>query len=107
MLKRLTYLIPNFRGALIGILCLLPLSSYASGEPKLQEPDWKSTVNINGETKTCSIPGVEIKSETIDTAGRPLYFVEIYSEREKGPKPLIVLIHGTPGGWSDQIRSHS
>lgn len=47
-------------------------------------------------------PNAEINREFIDVDGRPLYFVEVYRDREKGPKPLVIFVHGTPGSWSNQ-----
>jgi len=44
-------------------------------------------------------PNDEIKKHVIDVSGRPLYFVEVYKDKDQGPKPLVIFVHGTPGGW--------
>ena len=47
-------------------------------------------------------PHAEIKRDIIDVNGRPLHFIEIYKDRNKGPKPLVIFVHGTPGSWHNQ-----
>ena len=47
-------------------------------------------------------PNDEIKKYIIDVDGRPLHFVEVYKDKDKGPKPLVIFVHGTPGGWHNQ-----
>jgi len=47
-------------------------------------------------------PNDEIKKYILDVDGRPLHFVEVYKDRDKGPKPLVIFVHGTPGGWHNQ-----
>ena len=47
-------------------------------------------------------PNDEIKNYIVDVNGRPLHFVEVYKDKEKGPKPLVIFVHGTPGGWHNQ-----
>lgn len=91
------------RFTLVGALCFLSFVSYANDIPESEDDIWNITLNINGDVSYHSIPYVEINEKTIDVAGRPLHFVEVYKDREKGPKPLVVFIHGTPGGWSEQL----
>ena len=47
-------------------------------------------------------PNDEIKHYIIDLDGRPLHFVEVFKDKDKGPKPLVIFVHGTPGGWHNQ-----
>jgi len=47
-------------------------------------------------------PNDEIKKHVIDVGGRPLHFVEVYKDKDRGPKPLVIFVHGTPGGWHNQ-----
>lgn len=91
------------RFSLVIVIYLMPLSSYSSEDAKADEIVWSFSAGNNGEENTYSIPRIEFKAQTIDIAGRPLHFVEVYKDREKGPKPLVIFVHGTPGGWSDQI----
>jgi len=51
------------------------------------------------EQSSPSVSRAEIQRQTIDIAGRPLHFVEVYKDRETGPKPLLIFVHGTPGNW--------
>lgn len=69
----------------------------------LDNPILSFSVSANGSEHEYSIPKTELKREIIDIAGRPLHFVEVYKDRAKGPKPLVIFIHGTPGGWTDQL----
>jgi len=90
----------GLRVVLVCMFYLMSFSNHASEE--LEEENWNFSVSINGNVNDYSIPRTEIKSVTIDVGGRPLHFVEVYRDRQKGPKPLVIFIHGTPGGWFDQ-----
>lgn len=105
-----------FSLALISAMSLLSFSSYAEGQVEANKSDeeqsdknesdelvWVFSAGSGSETVTRRIPGEEFQSQTINVLGRPLHFVEVYKDRDKGPKPLIVFVHGTPGGWGDQI----
>jgi len=87
---------------LLLVFYFLSFLSYASEELELDEQSWNFTVSINGEANDYRIPKAEMKRQTIDINGRSLHFFEVYRDRERGPKPLVIFIHGTPGGWSDQ-----
>ena len=92
-------------------MSLLSFSSYAGDDVETTKSDeqqsdavvWAFSAGSNSEEATYSIPREELQSHTIDVLGRPLHFIEAYKDRDKGPKPLIVFVHGTPGGWGDQI----
>ncbi len=56
----------------------------------------------NAEPARQSNPNADISRHIINIAGRPLHFVEVYRDRDKGPKPLVIFVHGTPGGWHNQ-----
>ena len=56
------------------------------------------------QTARAEAAGDELTHETIQVAGRPLHFVEVYKDRHTTSKPLILFVHGTPGGWDNQIR---
>ena len=100
-----------FSLVLISVMSLLSFSSYAETEVESNKSDGKETDEIvwdfsagsDSEEVTYSIPRQELQSHTIEVLGRPLHFVEVYNDRDKGPKPLIVFVHGTPGGWGDQL----
>lgn len=100
-----------FSLVLISAMSLLSFSSYAETEVESNKSDGKETDEIvwdfsagsDSEEVTYSIPRQELQSHTIEVLGRPLHFVEVYKDRDKGPKPLIVFVHGTPGGWGDQL----
>ena len=100
-----------FSLVLISAMSLLSFSSYAETEVESNKSDGKETDEIvwdfsagsDSEEVTYSIPRQELQSHTIEVLGRPLHFVEVYNDRDKGPKPLIVFVHGTPGGWGDQL----
>ena len=100
-----------FSLVLISTMSLLSFSSYAETEAESNKSDGKETDEIvwdfsagsDSEEVTYSIPRQELQSHTIEVLGRPLHFVEVYNDRDKGPKPLIVFVHGTPGGWGDQL----
>ena len=47
-------------------------------------------------------PNDVIKRYAIDVDGRPLHFIEIYKDKDKGPKPLVIFVHGTPGSWHNK-----
>jgi len=86
----------------IWAFCVLGFSGYASEATEPEEPFWNFTFTANGESSEYRIPKSEMRSETIDIGGRPLHFFEVYRDRKKGPKPLVIFVHGTPGGWGDQ-----
>ena len=96
---------------LISAMSLLSFSSYAETEVESNKSDgkesdeivWDFSTGSDSEEITYSIPRQELQSHTIEVLGRPLHFVEVYKDRDKGPKPLIVFVHGTPGGWGDQL----
>lgn len=96
----------NLRSVLICTLCVtlyvLSFSAHASEATEVDESFWNFTVEINGESNDYRIPKSEMHRETVDINGRPLHFVEVYRDRDKGPKPLVIFVHGTPGGWFDQ-----
>ena len=56
----------------------------------------------------------ELKTDFVTTDGKSLHFVEVYKDRDKGPKPLVIFVHGTPGSWhnhssflnSDYLQDH-
>ena len=100
-----------FSLALASAMSLLSLSSYAQDDVEANKSDekqsdkivWDFSEDSNSGEVTYSIPREELQSHTIDVLGRPLHFVEVYKDKDKGPKPLIVFVHGTPGGWGDQL----
>ena len=100
-----------FSLVLISAMSLLSFSSYAETEAESNKSDgkesdeivWDFSTGSDSEEVTYSIPRQELQSHTIEVLGRPLHFVEVYNDRDKGPKPLIVFVHGTPGGWGDQL----
>ena len=100
-----------FSLVLISAMSLLSFSSYAETEAESNKSDgkesdeivWDFSTGSDSEEVTYSIPRQELQSHTIEVLGRPLHFVEVYKDRDKGPKPLIVFVHGTPGGWGDQL----
>ena len=100
-----------FSLVLISTMSLLSFSSYAETEAESNKSDgkesdeivWDFSTDSDSEEVTYSIPRQELQSHTIEVLGRPLHFVEVYKDRDKGPKPLIVFVHGTPGGWGDQL----
>ena len=100
-----------FSLVLISAMSLLSFSSYAEIEAESNKSDgkesdeivWDFSTGSDSEEVTYSILRQELQSHTIEVLGRPLHFVEVYKDRDKGPKPLIVFVHGTPGGWGDQL----
>jgi len=71
-----------------------------------ENQDWNFSVGINAvgineNVSTYSIPKAEMARHVINVSGRPLHFLEVYRDRQKGPKPLIIFVHGTPGAWFD------
>jgi len=88
---------------LVCALSVISFSGRASDTSTNDKSIWIFTVNTNGGPKEYRIPKSEMFRETLDLDGRPLHFVEVYRDREKSPKPLVVFVHGTPGGWFDQM----
>ena len=75
-------------------------------QPQSQQTDeivWTFTAGDNSKETTHSIPRTQLQSHRVDVGGRSLHFVEVYKDPDNNPKPLIIFVHGTPGGWSDQI----
>ncbi len=58
--------------------------------------------NTFAQDQQTNASNTEISRHTITVDGRPLHFVEVYRNPELGPKPLILFVHGTPGGWHNQ-----
>lgn len=92
---------------LVSVLCFFSADGFANEEANNeQEKDdkhWNITFNLNGRVNEYRIPKTEMSEHTVDVDGRTLYFVEMYKDREKGAKPLIIFVHGTPGRWADQM----
>ncbi len=90
---------------LISVLCSLSNAGFANeetdNEQETDDKHWDISLNINGTVNEYRIPTNEIDLHTMDIDGRPLYFVEMYRDREKGPKPLVIFVHGTPGRWAE------
>lgn len=90
---------------LISLLCLFSSAGLANekadNEQETDDKHWDVVLDINGTVNEYRIPINEIDLHTIDVDGRPFYFVEMYRDREKGPKPLIIFVHGTPGSWAE------
>ncbi len=45
----------------------------------------------------------DIERHSITVDGKSLHFVEVYKDRDKGPKPLVIFVHGTPGSLHNHI----
>ncbi len=89
------------------LLLLVSAAGYANeeadNEQNTDDKYWNLSLNLNGLVKEYRIPKSSMSEQTIDIDGRPLYFIEMYKDREKGPKPLIIFVHGTPGSWAEQL----
>ena len=88
------------------LVCALSVICFSAGASDTSTNDelfWIFTVNTNGGPKEYRMPKNEMRRETLDLDGRPLHVVEVYRNREKGPKQLVIFVHGTPGGWFDQM----
>lgn len=62
------------------------------------------------QTARAETAGDDLALATVQVSGRSLHFAEVYKDRLTTPKPLVLFVHGTPGGWRDQIqflRDHS
>ena len=88
---------------LVCALIVISFSGRASDTSTNDELFWIFAVDTNAGPKEYRLPKSEMRPETLDLDGRPLHFVEVYRNREQGPKPLVVFVHGTPGGWFDQM----
>ena len=88
--------LPYFRFFLVTFLLTSALPSFSVGELLAQ------VSQENTEQTKRPDPNAEIKKHFIDVNGRPLHFIEVYKDKDKGPKPLVVFVHGTPGGWHNQ-----
>jgi Predicted hydrolases or acyltransferases (alpha/beta hydrolase superfamily) len=84
--------LPYLRFILVILLLVSAFSGFTTDE--LIQENTEQTQRSNSNT--------EIKKQVIDVNGRSLYFVEVYKDRNKGPKPLVIFVHGTPGGWHNQ-----
>jgi len=59
------------------------------------EPSQQSATQANVEQQR----SVKLTSRKVEVAGRELHFVEVFKNRDQGPKPLVIFVHGTPGAW--------
>ena len=84
--------LPYLRFILVVMLLMSAFPSFSADE----------IVPQNTEQAKHPHPNDEIKNYIIDVDGRSLHFVEVYKDKDKGPKPLVIFIHGTPGGWHNQ-----
>ena len=94
------------KSAIVCVISLYSFLSHAEDAVELNETNeivWTFSASSNNKEVVYSIPREELQSHTITVLGRPLHFIEVYKDRDKGPKPLIVFVHGTPGKWGDQI----
>ena len=82
-----------YMNVILVVLLLITASSSISANEAKQE---------NTEQTQRPDPNAEIKKHIIDVDGRPLHFIEVYKDKDKGPKPLVIFVHGTPGGWHNQ-----
>ena len=81
------------RFILVVLLLTSPFSSFSADEVTQTEAAQENTE----QTKRHN-PNDEITKHFIDVDGRPLHFVEVYKDKDKGPKSLVIFVHGTPGG---------
>jgi len=82
---------PYLRFFLVVLLLMNAVPGFSAGELS-QDTEQAKRPNLNEA----------IQKHTIDVDGRPLHFIEIYKDRDKGPKPLVIFVHGTPGSWHNQ-----
>jgi len=85
--------LPFLRLSLIVLLLSAASSSFSADGVPTQK---------NTEQTKRAAANAEVKQNFIDVNGRPLHFIEVYKDRHKGPKPLVIFVHGTPGGWHNQ-----
>ncbi len=85
------YRIKLLRVSIIVLLTLAYVESHADSQDQQKaEPNLRAN------------PNADVVRHIINIAGRPLHFVEVYQDRDDGPKPLVIFVHGTPGGWHNQ-----
>ena len=82
--------LPYFRFFLVTFLLTSALPSFSVGEllAQVSQENTEQTKRPN--------PNDEIKKHIVDVKSRPLYFVEVYKDKNKEPKPLVIFVHGTP-----------
>ena len=78
---------PYLRFFLAAVLLTCALASFFAGEVLAQE---------NTQQTKRPDPNAEIKKHIVDVKSRPLHFVEVYKDKNKEPKPLVIFVHGTP-----------
>ena len=88
--------LPYLRSILAGLLLMTTFPSFSADELVSQ-----ATPN-NSEQTNRSGTKVELQRHFADVDGRQLHFIEVYKDKDKGPKPLVIFVHGTPGGWHNQ-----
>ena len=84
--------LPYLRFILSVLLLSSAISAFSAAAVAQESIEQTEQANLNDE----------IKKHVIDVDGRPLYFVEVYKDKDNGPKPLVIFVHGTPGGWHNQ-----
>ena len=88
--------LPYLRFILAVLLFTSAFPSFSADELVSQ-----ATPNSSEQTKRSNTK-VELKRHFVDIDGRPLHFIEVYKDKDKGPKPLVIFVHGTPGSWHNQ-----
>jgi len=78
--------LPYLRFILVILLLVSAFSGFTTDE--LIQENTEQTQRPNSNT--------EIKKQVIDVNGRSLYFVEVYKDRNKGPKPLVIFVQVCP-----------
>lgn len=88
--------LPYLRFFLVVLFLTSAFSGFSADEAIAQ------TTQENTQQTQRPNPNAEITRHVVDADGRPLHFVEVYKDRNKGPKPLVIFVHGTPGSWQNQ-----